>query len=457
MERVFGRCGRGRLRRLPQPAPRSVALRACRDLERARLRVVVRVSGGCPGRRRQPLGASDRRGCRRLAAQRFRLLRSPWIRFRRRHRRFRLRPHPRRLLPHRPRIRSLPSPSVPALPSPASTEALAADSTPPSQPASLSFGSVTESELTLSWGPATDNVGVVAYDVFRNGSNVASVSSTSFTHGGLVCDSLYWFGVEARDAAGNRSARARAHVTTAACAAGPDKTAPTNPSNLAVRGVTQTTVALSWSASSDDVGVVGYDAFRNGAKVVSVPSTSIAFGSLACGTSYWFGVAARDAAGNRSGRTRVSAKTSACGAGPTPPPIPSPPPTEPGADTTAPTEPTNLAVRAATRTSVSLTWSRLDGQRRRLRVPRVRERVPQLTRRCPRLSSTLSPAAPPSRSRWMRSTPPATARPGRASPPRRRRAPTTQPPTAPTNVSASSRTRDQHRPHLVGVDRTTWA
>ena len=233
------------------------------------------------------------------------------------------------------------------------------DAIAPSQPTNLSFGSVAESELTLSWSPASDNVGVAAYDVYMNGTKVASVTSTSFTQGGLVCDSLYWFGVEARDAAGNRSPRERAHVTTASCASDTSTTPPTEPPDIAVRSVTPTSVALTWSPSSDDGGVVGYDAYRNGAKMVSVPSTSITHGNLACGTSYWFGVAARDAAGNRSPRARVNATTSACQpTPPPPPPIPPPPPPDdsPPADENPPTQPGNLAVAGATKTSVSLTW-----------------------------------------------------------------------------------------------------
>ena len=181
----------------------------------------------------------------------------------------------------------------------------------------------------------------------------------SFTQGDLVCDSLYWFGVEARDAAGNRSPRERAHVTTAACASGTDRTPPSQPTDLAVQSVTQTSVALTWGPSSDNGGVVGYDAYRNGAKMVSVPSTSITHGNLACGTSYWFGVAARDAAGNRSPRARVNATTSACATPPPPPTVPPPPPPATRrlqTRTRPPSRRTSLS-RGATKTSVSLTWA----------------------------------------------------------------------------------------------------
>ena len=61
--------------------------------------------------------------------------------------------------------------------------------------------------VSLTWSSSTDNVGVVGYDVFKNGAKTESVTSTSSTQGGLVCGTSYWFGVEALDAAGNRSTR----------------------------------------------------------------------------------------------------------------------------------------------------------------------------------------------------------------------------------------------------------
>jgi len=233
------------------------------------------------------------------------------------------------------------------------------DASAPSPPTALSFDSVTESDLSLTWTPSADDVGVVGYDVYRNGTKMATVTSTSYTQGGLLCDSSYWFGVEALDAAGNRSERIRANPTTAPCAFSGDKVAPTQPANLAVRSVTQTRVALTWSPSADNVGVVGYDAYRNGKKIVSVFSTSLTHGGLRCGTSYWFGVAARDISGNRSERARVPATTAPCAPPPpSPPTVPPPPsPEDPAADKTAPTQPSSLALESVTRTSVALTWS----------------------------------------------------------------------------------------------------
>ncbi|MGH3735737.1 MAG: glycoside hydrolase family 9 protein [Micromonosporaceae bacterium] len=79
---------------------------------------------------------------------------------------------------------------------------------------------------------------------------------------------------------------------------------PTVPPNLAAAGTTDTTVSLTWDASSDNVGVAGYDVYRETgsgpAKVGETASTSFTVTGLAPATAYTFHVRARDASGNVS-------------------------------------------------------------------------------------------------------------------------------------------------------------
>lgn len=91
-----------------------------------------------------------------------------------------------------------------------------------------------------------------------------------------------------------------------------DTTPPSAPANLVATGATQTSVSLSWSAASDDVGVSEYRVYRDGALVGTTTATSFTVTGLACGTSYQLAVEARDAAGNVSSRSTVTASTSAC-------------------------------------------------------------------------------------------------------------------------------------------------
>ncbi|SNR44532.1 M36 family metallopeptidase [Dokdonia pacifica] len=95
-----------------------------------------------------------------------------------------------------------------------------------------------------------------------------------------------------------------------------DTQAPTVPTNLAVTGVTTSSVALSWTASTDNVGVTAYDVFQGSSNLGEVTGTTANVTGLAEGTTYQFSVRAKDAAGNVSANSNtVSATTST-----TPPP-----------------------------------------------------------------------------------------------------------------------------------------
>ena len=191
-------------------------------------------------------------------------------------------------------------------------EAAPNDTSPPSAPTGLS-ASGDQSSLTLTWDASSDNVAVVGYDVSLNGSRVNSVPQTSYRFTGLSCGTSYTLGVAALDAAGNRSTVSTLTTATAAC---PDTTPPSAPSNLQVSVSDQSSLTLTWSASSDNVAVVGYDVSLNGSRVNSVSQTSYRFTGLTCGTSHTLGVAAFDAAGNHSSVRTLTTATAPCPTGP---------------------------------------------------------------------------------------------------------------------------------------------
>jgi hypothetical protein len=111
---------------------------------------------------------------------------------------------------------------------------------------------------------------------------------------------------------------ANCKINGAACAGGGggggggDTTPPSVPGNLRVTGTSSSSVSLAWNASTDNVGVTGYEV--NGSPVGSGTSTTVS--GLSPSTTYTFTVRAVDAAGNRSGASnQVSATTSAGGGG----------------------------------------------------------------------------------------------------------------------------------------------
>ncbi|MEU9003770.1 cellulase family glycosylhydrolase [Streptomyces sp. NPDC048551] len=98
---------------------------------------------------------------------------------------------------------------------------------------------------------------------------------------------------------------------------GGDTRAPSAPGAPAASAVTASGARLSWSASTDDVGVTAYDVVRVGAAgetpVTTVGATGADLTGLAAETRYDFAVYARDAAGNRSARSAVVTVTTGRG------------------------------------------------------------------------------------------------------------------------------------------------
>jgi uncharacterized repeat protein (TIGR01451 family) len=82
----------------------------------------------------------------------------------------------------------------------------------------------------------------------------------------------------------------------------PDTTAPTAPTGLAASATSDVGTTLSWTASTDAVGVTGYRITRNGTVVTNTGSTATSYSvtGLTAGQPYWFWVQALDAAGNVS-------------------------------------------------------------------------------------------------------------------------------------------------------------
>ncbi|HEX2782817.1 MAG TPA: LamG-like jellyroll fold domain-containing protein [Ilumatobacteraceae bacterium] len=110
-----------------------------------------------------------------------------------------------------------------------------------------------------------------------------------------------------------------------------DIEAPSVPANLQGSAASPNQVNLSWSASTDNIGVAGYSVYRNGTQVATAASTSFQDSGLTQGTTYTYAVSAYDAASNTSSLSSpVSATTSL------PPPDEPPPPPTPTGPITAP-------------------------------------------------------------------------------------------------------------------------
>jgi fibronectin type 3 domain-containing protein len=195
---------------------------------------------------------------------------------------------------------------------------LGSDTTPPSAPGTLT-ATAGAGQVGLSWGAASDNVGVARYEVYRSttagftpsaSNRIAQPTGTAYTDTGLAAGN-YYYRVAAEDAAANigpTSSQAGATV--------PDTTPPTAPSGLSVT-LSGGIAGLAWTGSTDDVGIARYNVHRGTSagftataanRVAQTTGTSYGESGIAPGT-YYYKVTAEDAAGNISGASNEASAT----------------------------------------------------------------------------------------------------------------------------------------------------
>ena len=86
--------------------------------------------------------------------------------------------------------------------------------------------------------------------------------------------------------------------------------APTTPTTLTATGTTASSTTLNWTASTDDVGVTGYDIYNGSTLIGSTTgATTYTVTGLASSTSYTFTVRAKDGAAHTSSAASVSVTT----------------------------------------------------------------------------------------------------------------------------------------------------
>lgn len=141
---------------------------------------------------------------------------------------------------------------------------IAVDTTPPSVPKNISVQQVSGSGVNLSWASSTDNIAVAGYQVFRNGTQIASTTVSSYADNGLTVGNTYSYMVAAYDGAGNISGPSFSVQEYIQPVNGPSA-----PVILSAMLVGTSTVKLSWAVAYDNIPLAGYTVYRNGAKMVS--------------------------------------------------------------------------------------------------------------------------------------------------------------------------------------------
>lgn len=172
---------------------------------------------------------------------------------------------------------------------------------PPSAPTELKAYAVSDTRIDLLWNESSDDIEVSSYKVYRGGTYIKLSVTNSASDTGLSTLTYYCYTVSASDTSGNESDQSEEACATTL--AEPDTTPPSAPANLVANVLSSTEIELTWSASTDNVRVAGYNVYRGGAVVNTVTVTSYPDVDLTPDTYYCYTVSAFDAAGNESGHS----------------------------------------------------------------------------------------------------------------------------------------------------------
>lgn len=192
----------------------------------------------------------------------------------------------------------------------------ARNTTAPAAPTGLA-AAASGTAVRLTWTASTGSDSS-AQDIYRDGRWLATVGPkvSSYSDTAPVPGASYT--VRAHDLVGNQSGDS---APATAPAGTTDTTPPSAPGNLTATATRPTTVALEWSASTDNVGVVGYEVYRDSATTplatLSSSATSYTDTTAAAEQTYTYTVRARDAAGNAASATSEPVTTPAAGSGAT--------------------------------------------------------------------------------------------------------------------------------------------
>ena len=177
------------------------------------------------------------------------------------------------------------------------------DGTKPTAPTNLTASAVAgQNKVNLAWSAATDNTGVTGYTVYRD--DLATPLATlgpalTYTDTTVVSSTAYTYRVTALDADGNESVKSAPATVTSG-----DTTPPGAPGTPNATALSDVSAKVTWTAATDNLGVTGYDVYRNGAAtpVGSVSGTTLTYTDtgLSGDTTYAYTVKARDAGSNTS-------------------------------------------------------------------------------------------------------------------------------------------------------------
>ncbi len=169
-------------------------------------------------------------------------------------------------------------------------------------PGKLQTFTINATSINLSWVDNSNNES--GFEIYRSSDNgvnytyvgLTSVNANNFIDNSLNSNTSYTYKIRAMKKAVGASDYSNFSVSSTTV----DNVAPTKPTNLTSSNLTSSSVNLSWTASTDNVGVVSYDIYANGSIIGNTSGTTFSANGLTSGTSYIFKVVAKDAKPNYS-------------------------------------------------------------------------------------------------------------------------------------------------------------
>ena len=181
------------------------------------------------------------------------------------------------------------------------------DTEAPTAPINISLSNIGLTSVDINWTASTDNIGVTGYNVYVDGVLEAQTTNTNITIAGLNTNTNYSFTIVARDLINNMSTAAAANGKTLQ-----DTEAPTKPIGVVISNNTDSSFKVSWSASTDNNAVNGYEVFVDSNLEATATGLFYTVSSLNASSTYSVEIIAKDIDNNKSPKSvAINATTTA--------------------------------------------------------------------------------------------------------------------------------------------------
>ena len=181
------------------------------------------------------------------------------------------------------------------------------DTESPTTPANITVNNITLNSINLSWSASSDNIGVTGYNIYVDGDLETQTTNTNSTITGLSTNTNYTFTIVARDLINNMSPAGTISGKTLE-----DTEAPTTPINLSISNETDSSVKVSWTASTDNNAVDGYEVYVDNVLKETTTNEFYTVSGLNTSTTYTIEIVAYDIDNNKSDKSSsINATTTA--------------------------------------------------------------------------------------------------------------------------------------------------